>query len=235
MYVLQDLWIEYSSVFEIKVQAGYNTLLWLENWVGDGTLATRFPNLFELDKRKTCFIGERVGPNNLKWAWKRSPNNPLEMAELGRLNGELLQLHVSDGWMNGDPNSRRMVYFIEVQITLWKRSPNRRKLDGLVSFMWKRSPNNPLEMAELGSLNGELSQLHVSDGMDEWRSKLSTNGIFYVKDLRELIDSVMTVPVANPTVWSRLVPLKVIGFVWHTCLDWLPTTKALSVRESGCV
>nr|KAJ0214496.1 hypothetical protein LSAT_V11C400197810 [Lactuca sativa] len=34
----------------------------------------------------------------------------------------------------------------------------------------------------------------------------------------------------NPTKWIRLVPLKVMVFVWHACIDRIPSAVALSRR-----
>lgn len=47
-------------------------------------------------------------------------------------------------------------------------------------------------------------------------------------DLRKQIDQIFTIPVDNPTVWTRLVPIKCIGFVWRTCLGRIPSVLALA-------
>ena len=49
-------------------------------------------------------------------------------------------------------------------------------------------------------------------------------------DLRTFIDSKLTIPIANPTVWNHLILLKINCFVWRACMDRIPTTAALSRR-----
>nr|KAJ0227864.1 hypothetical protein LSAT_V11C100001760 [Lactuca sativa] len=53
---------------------------------------------------------------------------------------------------------------------------------------------------------------------------------FRVCDLRALIDSKLTTPINNPTVWLHLVPIKCISFVWRACMGRIPTAVALSRR-----
>ncbi|XP_023761636.1 uncharacterized protein LOC111910077 [Lactuca sativa] len=83
---------------------------------------------------------------------------------------------------------------------------------------------------ELEEANNLLDHFFLNGGMDHWVSKISGDDEFYVKDLRALIDNKLTTPVDNPTLWIKIVPLKVIGFVWCTFMDRIPTTVALSCR-----
>lgn len=46
----------------------------------------------------------------------------------------------------------------------------------------------PKEKAKLDCLHGLISQLHVSISFDKWLSKLSSNIIFYVSNIRDLND-----------------------------------------------
>ena len=84
----------------------------------------------------------------------------------------------------------------------------------------------------MGCNSGLISQLYVSDETYKWCYKISADGHYYVIDLRDFIDSVITILVSNSTVWSPLVRLKVIGYVWCACFFRLPTVKALS--RHGC-
>ncbi|CAI9299929.1 unnamed protein product [Lactuca saligna] len=61
-------------------------------------------------------------------------------------------------------------------------------------------------------------------------SLLSEDGVFHVPELRCLIDSKITSPMVNPTVWFHIPPLKVICFVWRAFIDRIPTVMALSKR-----
>ena len=56
---------------------------------------------------------------------------------------------------------------------------------------------------------------------------MSGDDIFHVKDLRQLIDSIVTTSSVNPTIWFRLVPIKFISVIWRVCIDCIPTATAL--------
>ena len=77
--VLQDIGIDLSSAFKIRVGNGMNTLFWLDDWTGDGCFCERFPLLFQLDKHKSCLASERWRGGERGWDWKRKPSNTLEV------------------------------------------------------------------------------------------------------------------------------------------------------------
>lgn len=130
---------------------------------GGGSFDSRFPSLSILDKKKSCFVSERILPNEFKWAWKRNPSSDQELADIN-------------------------------------------------------------------SLSGLISNVVTSHGLDQWISLLSGDGVFHVRELRCLIDSKITSPMVNPTVWFHIPPLKVICFVWRACIDRIPTVMALFKR-----
>nr|KAJ0194475.1 hypothetical protein LSAT_V11C800390950 [Lactuca sativa] len=78
--------------------------------------------------------------------------------------------------------------------------------------------------------SGLISNVATSHGLDRWISLLSGDGVFHVRELRCLIDSKITSPMVNPTVWFHIPPVKVICFVWRACIDRIPTMMALSKR-----
>ncbi|CAI9289929.1 unnamed protein product [Lactuca saligna] len=147
----------------IDVEDGKKFLFWLDDWLKNGTLAVKFPYLYELDKRKTCLLGDRWVNGVLSWAWKRKPNNSQELLELKFI------LHVT-----------RMVV--------------------------------------------------RSNGPDTWRSRLTVDGSFRACDFRSLINSKLTIPINNPTLWLHLVLIKCISFLWRACMGCIPTAVALSRR-----
>ncbi|CAI9301734.1 unnamed protein product [Lactuca saligna] len=147
----------------MEVRDSKKFLFWLDDWLKNRTLVVKFPSLFALDKKKTCFLSGRWADGTFSWAWKRKPNNSQELLELN---------------------------FI-VDITRFVVSSN---------------------------------------GLDTWRSRLAVDGSFRVCDIRALIDSKLTVPINNPTVWFPLAPIKCISYVWRACMGRIPTTMALSKR-----
>ncbi|CAI9301134.1 unnamed protein product [Lactuca saligna] len=138
-------------------------LFLLDDWLKNGTLVVKFPSLYALDKKKTCFLSDRWADGTFSWAWKRKPNNSQELLELNSI----------------------------VDITRFVVSSN---------------------------------------GSDTWRSRLTVDGSFRVCDIRALIDSKLTVPVNNLTVWLHLVPIKCISFVWRACMRRIPMAVALSKK-----
>ncbi|KAJ9559084.1 hypothetical protein OSB04_013698 [Centaurea solstitialis] len=160
---LESLGFGLSSIFYIKIGSGENTLFWLDNWLGGGSLNDRFPTLFDLDKKKRCLVADRVASNQLSWGWKKTPKTSMEITELV-------------------------------------------------------------------ALSDLLSSINISGMEDKWRSKLSSDGDYYVHDLRHLIDIKVTIPASNPMVWLHLVPLKIICFVWRAYMDRIPSAMALARR-----
>nr|KAJ0209201.1 hypothetical protein LSAT_V11C400165610 [Lactuca sativa] len=70
-------------------------------------------------------------------------------------------------------------------------------------------------------------------------SILSHDGNFYVRDLRSLIDFLVSKSMLNVIIWLQIVPLKVIGFIWRACINRIPTDVALvrrgvSIQNMGC-
>lgn len=101
---LGDLGIELYDLFEFHVGSGNGTLFWLDNWLGSGSLASRFPLLYGLDSRKSCFISDRLA----SWSWRQMPRSPVELAELEDLSEIIRHISISgsdDCWkfkLSGD-------------------------------------------------------------------------------------------------------------------------------------
>lgn len=72
-------------------------MFWYDNWSGHDILSVKFPQLFELDKRKTCFVAERLCHGQPNWAWKRDNLERLEVEELNNLIGLLFLVVLSNG------------------------------------------------------------------------------------------------------------------------------------------
>ncbi|KAL4581896.1 hypothetical protein LXL04_006430 [Taraxacum kok-saghyz] len=94
---LKTMGIDQNTIWNHTINSGNNTLLWLDNWEGSGNLALKFPNLYNLEKRKSCFISERFQNNIFSGSWKRNPNSLIETNELKDLYNILSPFHLSDG------------------------------------------------------------------------------------------------------------------------------------------
>ena len=75
-------------------------------------MSSKFPKLFELEKKKSAFVAERMIGNQPVWNWKRRNLDPGESYELTELLGIISQYPTSAGpdiWkakMAGDGNFR---------------------------------------------------------------------------------------------------------------------------------
>lgn len=84
-----------------------------------------------------------------------------------------------------------------------------------------------IEREELDLLVRLVERVQFSFEPNKWKSKFSGDGGFYVHDLRSVIEDLNALVVYNPTVWPKIVPLKVSNFVWHVCI---PTAMGLARR-----
>ncbi|KAL4584849.1 hypothetical protein LXL04_009459 [Taraxacum kok-saghyz] len=68
---LHDKGVVDRSILRRKVRDGQNTLLWLDTWNGDQTLAERFHRLAVLDVNIGCTVADRWSDQGWKWNWRR--------------------------------------------------------------------------------------------------------------------------------------------------------------------
>ncbi|KAJ0587441.1 hypothetical protein HanIR_Chr04g0163231 [Helianthus annuus] len=84
--------IDLKAMFRSKLGDGRSVQFWQDVWVGQNSLASRFPDLYNLESRKWCTVADRVrivgSWVSLNWAWKRTRLLPHEQIELGILLGQ---------------------------------------------------------------------------------------------------------------------------------------------------
>ncbi|GKF13100.1 RNA-directed DNA polymerase, eukaryota [Tanacetum coccineum] len=66
---------------------------------------------------------------------------------------------------------------------------------------------------------------------DRWVWDMNEDGVFRVKDVRNLLDETFLPNDANPTRWIKSVPIKINVFAWKVYLDRLPTRSNLTSRD----
>lgn len=59
---LKKMGVNIEDIVVKKVHSGDNTLFWLDNWCGSGSLKIAFPGLYQLEKKKKCKVSEK-NPN----------------------------------------------------------------------------------------------------------------------------------------------------------------------------
>ncbi|GKA15544.1 RNA-directed DNA polymerase, eukaryota [Tanacetum coccineum] len=65
---------------------------------------------------------------------------------------------------------------------------------------------------------------------DRWVWDMNGDGVFRVKDVRNLLDDTVLPKDESPTRWIKCVPIKINIFAWKVYLDRLPTRLNLSRR-----
>nr|KAJ0198411.1 hypothetical protein LSAT_V11C700373740 [Lactuca sativa] len=63
----------FNNIFSKIVVCGDNTQYWHDTWVGSEKLKLLYPRLYELEKKKSCRVAERIKQGGLNWRWKSCP------------------------------------------------------------------------------------------------------------------------------------------------------------------
>ncbi|KAL4580976.1 hypothetical protein LXL04_017182 [Taraxacum kok-saghyz] len=93
-----DVYLKYIESFaDQRVKGEGNTLFWLDNWTGCGSLHSQFPRIFILEKKKSCFIAERISVNGFVGAWKKKPSTFDELQEVRDIHSYASSICLGDG------------------------------------------------------------------------------------------------------------------------------------------
>ncbi|GJW13273.1 RNA-directed DNA polymerase, eukaryota, partial [Tanacetum coccineum] len=87
-----------------------------------------------------------------------------------------------------------------------------------------------VESQQLEALQDLLGSVILSDSIDGWVWDLNGDGIFRVKDARNLLDEFFLPKEEVATKWIKSIPIKVNVFAWKLHLDRLPTRLNLVNR-----
>ncbi|GJV02712.1 putative reverse transcriptase domain-containing protein [Tanacetum coccineum] len=105
------------------------------------------------------------------------------------------------------------------------------KLHPSLSFSWRRSVRGGIESQQFNHLSSLLDSVSLSNSEDRWVCDLSEDGVFRVKDVRNLLDEFF-LPKSNvPMRWVKFIPNKVNIFAWKLFLNRLPTRSNLAKRK----
>nr|GEZ35200.1 RNA-directed DNA polymerase, eukaryota [Tanacetum cinerariifolium] len=109
--------------------------------------------------------------------------------------------------------------------------------NGLHSWFWKDlwigdcTLSGGIEEQQLEHLVALLDSVILSNSNDIWVSDLNRDGVFRVKDVRNLLDEFFLPREDVPTRWVKNIPIKVNIFAWRLALDRLPTRANLAQRN----
>nr|GEU63412.1 RNA-directed DNA polymerase, eukaryota [Tanacetum cinerariifolium] len=88
-----------------------------------------------------------------------------------------------------------------------------------------------IEEQQLEHLVALLDYVILSNSNDRWVSDLNRDGVFRIKDVRNLLDEFFLPRAYVPTRWVKNIPIKVNIFAWRLALDRLPTRANLVQRN----
>ncbi|GJS39839.1 RNA-directed DNA polymerase, eukaryota [Tanacetum coccineum] len=100
----------------------------------------------------------------------------------------------------------------------------------LISHCKIRVVRGGAEAQQLVHLLDLLGPVILSNTEDRWVWDMNGDGVFRVKDVRNLMDETFLPNDANPTRWIKSVPIKINVFDWKVYLDRLTTHSNLTSR-----
>ena len=104
------------------------------------------------------------------------------------------------------------------------------KLQSSVDLSLRRSVRGGVESHQLEQLLELLGSVTLSNSCDRWYWDLNGNGVFCVKDVRNLLDDFFLPKADVATRWIKQIPIKINIFAWRVFLDRLPSKMNLLRR-----
>nr|GEW88245.1 RNA-directed DNA polymerase, eukaryota [Tanacetum cinerariifolium] len=145
-----------------------------------------------------------------------------------RVGNGLLTRFWSDIWL-GDTQLRLLFPRI-FSLELNKESNVADKLHSSVELSLRRPVRGGIEAYQLNQLLELLGSVVLSNSCDRWYWDLNGNGVFCVKDFRNLLDEFFLPKEDITTRWIKHIPIKINVFAWRVFLDRLPTKVNLMRR-----
>ncbi|GKA66783.1 ribonuclease H-like domain-containing protein [Tanacetum coccineum] len=105
------------------------------------------------------------------------------------------------------------------------------KINDSITSSFRHFVRGGVESFQLDHLKVLLEPVILSNMEDRWYWDLNGDGVFRVKDARNLIDEFFLPKGDKPTRWVKSVPIKVNVFAWKLFLDRLPTRLNLARRN----
>ncbi|GJS62440.1 RNA-directed DNA polymerase, eukaryota [Tanacetum coccineum] len=134
----------------------------------------------------------------------------------------------NDTWV-GDTQLRYMfprIYALEVN----KVCTVADKLQGSVALSLRRTVRGGVEAHQLDILQNLIGSTILTNLEDRWVWDLNGEGVFRVKDVRNLLDESFLPKDSTATRWVKSIPIKINVFAWKVYLDRLLTRLNLIRR-----
>nr|GEY93838.1 RNA-directed DNA polymerase, eukaryota [Tanacetum cinerariifolium] len=104
------------------------------------------------------------------------------------------------------------------------------KIHSSVTHSFRRDVRGGVESSQLALLEETIGSMILSNLEDRWVWDMDGEGVFRVKDVRNLLDDCYLPKADTATRWVRYVPIKLNVFAWKLLLDRLPTRSNLLLR-----
>nr|GEV28899.1 RNA-directed DNA polymerase, eukaryota [Tanacetum cinerariifolium] len=131
-------------------------------------------------------------------------------------------------------NCKELIYFLT--FVVYTLEANRdvfvaEKLTASIDGSFRRSARGGVEEQQFVQLQNLVDLCVLSSVSDRWVWSLSGDGLFRVKDARNLLDENFLPKSNNATRWVKFIPIKVNVFAWKVSMDRLPTRMNLLKRD----
>nr|GEY88525.1 RNA-directed DNA polymerase, eukaryota [Tanacetum cinerariifolium] len=185
------------------------------------SIRRNFFNGIQGDERKITWV---------KWSKVLAPKKYGDLISHCKIrvgNGMRTQFQ-NDTWV-GDTQLRYMfprIYALEVN----KVCTVADKLQGSVALSLQRTVRGGVEAHQLDLLQNLIGPTILTNLEDRWVWDLNGEGVFHVKDLRNLLDESFLPKDTTATRWVKSIPIKINVIAWKVYLDRLPTRLNLIRR-----
>nr|GEV79118.1 hypothetical protein [Tanacetum cinerariifolium] len=134
-----------------------------------------------------------------------------------------------DTWINDTPLSRTFPWLYALEnkkcITVAEKIS-----EASLFASFRRAPRGGAEEDQFIQLVDLVDSITISNSNDRWVWLLESFGEFSVHSARTYIDDLLLPTVGSPTIWVKVVSIKINIFAWKIYLDKLPTRLNLSLR-----
>ena len=72
--------LQINDIFKINIKSGENTQFWGDKWLGSTSLKEKYPELYNLESRKTCTVADRFYEGSFSGHWSSQTIEEYECA-----------------------------------------------------------------------------------------------------------------------------------------------------------
>ncbi|XP_042756535.1 uncharacterized protein LOC122197122 [Lactuca sativa] len=99
------------------------------------------------------------------------------------------------------------------------------------TWNWKSHPSDLGLGPAVQALIIDLSRIQLAHGTDQYKCKLTGDGKYTVSSVRKVLDSNLSPVSSHSTInWYKVVPIKVLGFIWKAVQGRIPVAVELGSR-----